>query len=181
MAEQFGVRRQRAGADAEDEPALREMIEHRRMGGDQHGMGLRQVGGAGRELDLPRFGNERGQELEAVGHILDHVSNVFATKRVVEAELVSQDEGLAVFLQGLDPVAMRWMHRHGEKAKSHCFLPCGLRFSNMIMITKAAGPSMRIGPVTAVPGRTPGSPALRHREHLCPAMPAWGWPRRYSD
>ena len=38
------------GADAEDEASLGQMIEHRRMGGDQHRVRLRQVGRAGRHL-----------------------------------------------------------------------------------------------------------------------------------
>jgi hypothetical protein len=46
---------------------------------------------------------------------------VLTTERIVEAELVSEDEGRPIFLQGLDPSTMRRVHRHGEKAKSHRF------------------------------------------------------------
>jgi hypothetical protein len=48
---------------------------------------------------------------------------MFAAERIVEAELIGQDEGLAVFLEGLDPVPMRRVHWHGEKAKSHVSIP----------------------------------------------------------
>ncbi len=40
-AERLGVGGERAGADAEDEAALRQMVEHRRVHGDQHRMHVR--------------------------------------------------------------------------------------------------------------------------------------------
>ena len=52
----------------------------------------------------------------AVGQMLAH-------EGVVEAELVGQDDGLAVLLQRLGPVPVHRMHRHREVAQSHSRSP----------------------------------------------------------
>ena len=118
-AEQFRVGGQRAGADAKDETAFREMIEHGRMGRDQHRMGLRQIGGAGRQLDRLGFVDQRRQELKAVGDVFDRIGNMFAAKRIIKAKPVRQNKRLAILFQRFDPIAMRRVHRHREKSKSH--------------------------------------------------------------
>ena len=66
-AERLGVGGQRAGAHAEDEAALRQMVEHRRLLGDQHRMHVRQVRGAGGELDGLGLRDQRAEEHHAVG------------------------------------------------------------------------------------------------------------------
>ena len=90
-AEQFGVGGQRAGADAKDETAFGKMIEHRRMGRDQHRVGLRQIGGAGRQLDRLGFVDQRRQKLKAVGDVLDGIGDVFAAKCIIKAEIDPQE------------------------------------------------------------------------------------------
>ena len=142
VAEQLGVRRERTGADAKDEAAFGQVIEHRRMGGDQHRMRLREIGRASRKLDLPRFRDERCEKLKAVGHVLDDVGDVLAAERVVEAELIGEDKRLTILLEGLDPIPMRRVHRHGEKAKSHVPVPDHY-FSNMLMIPENRCPVNR--------------------------------------
>ena len=51
IAQRLGVTAQRARADAENKAPLRQMIEHRRVRGEQHRMLLRQIRRAGAELD----------------------------------------------------------------------------------------------------------------------------------
>jgi len=82
-------------------------------------MRVRKVGGAGAELDLRGLGDEGRQEDETVGDVLRLVGQVLADKGVVKHQLVGQDDGLAVFLQGGDGVALPGMQRHGEVTKSH--------------------------------------------------------------
>ena len=123
---------ERAGRDAHDEAALREMVEHRRVDRDHHRMHLRQIGGAGRELDLLGVVDQRRLEQHAVGDVLAGVGQVLADEGVVEAELVGEDDRLAVFAQRLRPVAAHGMHRHGEVTQPHSrlrFLPTRLRMS----------------------------------------------------
>jgi len=121
-AERLGVSGQRAGAHAQDEAALRQMIEHRRLHRDQHRVHVREVRGAGRELDPRRRRDQRGVEHHAVGDGLAGVGEVLAHESVVKAELVGEDDGLAVLLERLGPVAVHGVHRHGEVAQPHSHL-----------------------------------------------------------
>ena len=113
--ERFRIGGERPGADAEDEAALREVIEHRRVRGDQRRMRMRQIRGSGGELDRLRLADQRGEKDEAVGDVLAAVGEVLADERVVEAEPVGEDHRLAVFLQRLQRMPMRRMHRHHEQ------------------------------------------------------------------
>ena len=122
-AERLGVGGQRAGADAEDEAAFRQMIEHRRVLGDQHRMHVREIAGAGGELDGLGVGDQRGVEDHAVGDVLGLVGEMLAHEGVIEAEPVGQDDGLAVLLQRLRPVPVNRVHRHREVAQSHSRSP----------------------------------------------------------
>ena len=110
---------QRAGADAEDEAAAREVVEHRGVRGDQHRMHLRQVGRAGRELDRLRVADERREEQHAARDVLGLLGQVLADERVVKAEPVREDDRLAVLLQRLGGAALHGMERHGEVAEAH--------------------------------------------------------------
>ena len=57
-----------------------------------------------RELDVLRVRDQRRQEEQAVGDVLALVGQVLADEGVVEAELVGEDDRLAVFLQRLGRV-----------------------------------------------------------------------------
>ena len=121
-AERLGVRGQRAGADAEQEPALEHVIEHRGLGGDQHRMAVGQVGGPGAELDAPRFRHQAGDEDHARRDGLGGVGDVLADESLAEAEPVGQDERLAILLEGGHVVALQPMDRHGEESELHAAL-----------------------------------------------------------
>jgi hypothetical protein len=82
-------------------------------------MHLGQVRRPGRQLDAPRHGDQRRQKLHAVGDVLRLVGQVLADERVMKAELVGEDHGLAILLEGLPPVARDGMNGHGEVAQSH--------------------------------------------------------------
>src|SRR5262249_522184 len=47
------------------------------------------------------------------------VGEVAAHEGVVETELVGEDDGLAVLLERLGPIAVHGVHRHGEVAQPH--------------------------------------------------------------
>src|SRR4051794_14860956 len=95
------------------------MIEHRRLRSDQHRMHMRQIGGAGRELDLPRFRYQRGQKDHAVGDVLAGIGEMLAHERVVKPEAVGEDDSLAVLLERLAPLPVHRVNRHGEIAQTH--------------------------------------------------------------
>ena len=80
---------------------------------------LRQVAGAGAELDLLGGMDQRGEEQERVGDVLGPVGQVLADEHVVEAELVGEDDRLAVFPQRDGRVPVQRMHRHHEYAELH--------------------------------------------------------------
>ena len=113
------VGRQRAGADAENEAALGQVVEHRRLRGQQRGVRLRKVAGAGGQLDGLGGVDQRGQEHHRVGDVLGRVGQVFADEHIVQAQAVGQDDGLAVFAQRLHGVPPEGMHRHHEHSESH--------------------------------------------------------------
>ena len=115
----------RSGADAEDEAALREVIEHRRVGSDERRMRVRQVRGAGRELDVFRRVYQRRQKNETVGDVLGFLREMLAHEGVVKTQLVGENDRFAVFLQRLGGRTMRGMQRHREIAKSHVGLGIG--------------------------------------------------------
>ena len=121
-ADRLGIRRERAGADAHDEAALRQMIEHRRVHRDHHRMHLREVGGAGRELDGLGVVNQRRQEQHAVGDVLAGVGQVLAHEGVMEAEPVGENDRLAVLAQRLRPIPADRVNRHREVAQPHFHL-----------------------------------------------------------
>src|SRR5262249_49817919 len=90
-SDRLRIRGERARADAHYESTPRQMIEHCRVDRDYHRMHLRQVGGAGRKLDVPCFVDQRGLEHHAVGNVLARVGEVFADEGIVKAELVGED------------------------------------------------------------------------------------------
>ena len=92
------------------------MIEHRRVRGEQHRMLLRQIGGAGTKLDGFGIADQRRQKQQAVGDVLRLLGQMLANECVVKTQLVGENDGLAVFLQGLGAIASQRMQGHGEIA-----------------------------------------------------------------
>jgi hypothetical protein len=95
------------------------VVEHCRVDRDHHRVHLREICGAGRELDGFGVVNQRRQEQHAVGDIFASVGQVLAHKGVVEAELVGKDDRLTILAQRLRPVPAHRVHRHGEVAQPH--------------------------------------------------------------
>ena len=65
----------------------------------------------------------RGDEHHAGRDVLGLVGRVLADIAFGEAELVGEDERLAVLAQRLPPVLVQRMDRHGEEAELHRGLP----------------------------------------------------------
>ena len=144
-AQEFGIRGEGAGADAEDEPAAGEVVEHRAVDGHQRRVHVGQVGRPGAQPDLGRVVDQRGQEDEAVGDVLVPVGEVLADEGVVEAEPVGEDHRLPVLAECLGPRPPLWVHRHGEVAQSHDDLLGG---QQVVPVT---------APASQEPRRRPGS------------------------
>ena len=100
---------------------LREMVEHRRVRRD-HAPDATATGCSCRCASLMFFvsHDERREEQQAVGDVLGSLGQMLADERVIKAELVGEDDDLAVFLQRLRRAAMQRMHRHREIAQPHC-------------------------------------------------------------
>ena len=75
--------------------------------------------GAGAELDALGRLDQRGDEHHARGDVLGAVGGVLADVALDEAELVGEDERLAVLAQRRPPVLAQRMDRHGEEAEFH--------------------------------------------------------------
>jgi hypothetical protein len=82
-------------------------------------MHLRQIGGAGGELDGLGRVNQRRQKQHAVGDVLAGIGQMLADEGVVEAKLVGEDDRLAVLAQRLRPVARQRVDRHREVTQPH--------------------------------------------------------------
>ena len=95
------------------------MIEHGDVGSDRGRMLVRHVHGASAKLDGLGVVDEAGDEHHARRDILGAVGRVLADISFDKAELVSQQERLTILAQGLPPVLVQRMDRHGEKAEFH--------------------------------------------------------------
>ncbi len=118
-AEHFGVGRQVAGADAEQKPAFQHMVEHRRFGRRRSRMVMAQIDRAGAQLDVLGLIRDRGQEHHRVRHRLEGVGDVLAHIGFGKAQLVGEQERLAVLAQGLGKGSGFGMQRHGEIGEVH--------------------------------------------------------------
>ena len=83
------------------------------------GMRVGHVDGAGAELDALGGVDQRGDEHDARGDVLGLVGDVLADVALHEAELVGQDERLAVLPERHPPILLERMDRHGEEAELH--------------------------------------------------------------
>ena len=119
IAEHLGVRQQPAGRDAEDEAPVEQMVEHRGIRRHRRRMIVRHVDRAGAELDAPGRLDQRADEHHARGDVLGAVGVVLADIAFGVAELVGEDERLAILAQRLAPVLLERMDRHGEEAEIH--------------------------------------------------------------
>ena len=82
-------------------------------------MGVRHIDGAGAEHDLLRVVREAGEEHETRGDVLREVGDVLADQRLDVAELIREQDRLAVLDIGLVRLPRRRMQRHHESAKAH--------------------------------------------------------------
>jgi hypothetical protein len=92
-------------------------------------MVVRHVDRAGAELDAPGRLDQRADEHHAGGDVLGAVGVVLADIAFGVAELVGENESLAILAQRLPPVLVERMDRHGEEAEVHLIL----RRSNFVM------------------------------------------------
>jgi hypothetical protein len=77
---------------------------------------VRHVDRAGAEFDLLGRVDQACDEHRAGGDVLGLVGGVLADVALDEAELVGEDEGLAVLAERFPPVLVQRMDRHGEEA-----------------------------------------------------------------
>ena len=118
-AEHLEVADEPAGAHAQDQPPVAQVIQQGGVGGGLHRVALRQVDHAGAELHARRARDQVGEEHEGAGHRLAQRRVVLADPELVEAEAVAGDRDLHVLLQhrvGVPPVIV---HRHHEHAELH--------------------------------------------------------------
>src|SRR5438046_5671675 len=115
--EQLEVASQATGPDAEDEAAAAELIEHRHVGGDGRGMHLRHIDDVRAELDALRPVDERGQEDQRRRDALAPRAEVLADEDFGEAEPISQEDGLLVFVEDHRIVPGGVVERHRDHAK----------------------------------------------------------------
>ena len=119
VAEDLGIGQQAAGADAEIQPAIEQMIEHRDLDRDGRGMAVRQVDRAGAEPHGLDAAGQAGEEHGAGGDVLRQVGDVLADIALAKAERVGEQERLLVLAQRFPPVAANRMDRHREDTELH--------------------------------------------------------------
>jgi hypothetical protein len=124
--EQLVVRRQAAGADAENEAPAAHVIELRGLGRDDGGMAVRQVDDAGGEHDAAGLRDEARHEHHRGRDRLAGGGEVLADPQFVEAEALGQQGFLRGLLEIRAKRPRRRMQRHHEQAKAHV----GLRSDN---------------------------------------------------
>ena len=150
IPEHLPVRRQPTGADAEDEPSLEHVVEHRDLRRDRSRMAVREIDRPGAKLDLLGHRSEAGEKDDRVGDRLCHVGHVLADERLGETELVREHDRVAVLLQRLHIIAPHGMQGHREIAEIHP------RASNTRREQSANAPRPRLPP------RPPREPAEDH-------------------
>jgi hypothetical protein len=127
IAEHLGVGRQAAGADAEIQPSVQHVIEHRDLGSDARRMRVGQIDRPGAQANALRAVRQARQEHHAGSDVLRLVGGVLSDIGLREAEFIGQYEGLAVLAQCLPPILGERMDRHSEKSEMHGSASRGFR------------------------------------------------------
>ena len=117
--QRLGVGAQDAGADPHQEPALQQVVEHRRVRRDDDRVRMGQVDDRGAELDLRGHAHQRREEHHAVRDVLALVGQMLAAIALGKAQPVSQDEGLAILGQRVGIGPPLGVDRHGEESELH--------------------------------------------------------------
>src|SRR5580704_1349098 len=118
---------QNAGADAEQQAALEQVVDQRRLRRDQERMVERQIHHRGAELDLRGEAGKRGAEHQARRNVLGKVGEMLAAIAFAVAELVGEYESLAIFPQRLGVGTRQRVDGHDEEAELHKLSPGGSR------------------------------------------------------
>ena len=115
------VRRQAARADADNQPPFQHVIEHGDVGGEGGRVAVGKVQRAGTQLDLVRGMDQTCKEHETRRNGFGQIGRMFANIGLHEPQLVRQNDGFAVFLEGFEVVAARRVQGHGEVTELHGF------------------------------------------------------------
>jgi hypothetical protein len=119
VPEHLGVRLEAAGADAEHQSALQEIVEHGDLACHLGGVVVGQVDRASAEDDALRAIDEACQKDRGGRDVLRQVRRVLADEGLLEAQLIGSRDDLPVFLQGFRVIPRRRMDRHGEERIVH--------------------------------------------------------------
>ena len=185
QSERLGVGAKDASADAQDEPAFEQIVEHRRVRGHDHGMAVRKIDHGRSDFHLRGRAQQRGDKHHAVGNVLGRVGEVLAAIAFAVSEPVGENKGFPILLERLDVAPCRGMHRHREIAKFHAFLRGAPRVGEAALLSRASlctrgGPRCRgasrpraggvVAPQYCV--RDQGGALIEYRPSMRP-----GWPR----
>ena len=126
IAEHLGIRHQPAGRDPEDEAPLQHVVEHRHLGRHAGGVRIRQVHGARAETDRSGLVGKARKEGDRRGDDLGMVGRVLAAIGLGKAQLLRQEERLAILSNALRDRLVQRVDRHGEKRQFHLALRAAL-------------------------------------------------------
>ena len=107
-------------------------------------MPLRQIAGAGCELDGFSIADEGREKEHAARDVLGALGQVLAYECVVKTEPVGEDDRVAILLQGIRRAPMLRVHRHREITQSHLETP--ERCAAVLAAKRAKGASSHGGP-----------------------------------
>src|ERR1700722_12133867 len=119
----FHVGAQDAGADAEQQAALEQVVDQRRLRRHQERMVERQINHRRAEFYLRGEAGERRAEHQARRNVLGEIGEMLAAIAFAVAQSVGEDEGLAVFPQRLGIGTRQRVDRHDEEAELHRISP----------------------------------------------------------
>ncbi len=95
------------------------MIEHRDLGRNRGRVAVRQVNRTGTEADPGGLPCEACQEDDAGGDRLGPIADMLAHERLAVAELVCQDDCLAILREAQREILPRRMQGHREEPEFH--------------------------------------------------------------
>ena len=126
VLEHLHVGRQAARADADNQAAFEQVVEHRHVGGKGGGVAIRQIQRAGAKRDVLGVVHQARQKHQAGRDRFGQIGGVLTDKGFGKAEPVGQQNRFAVFLQRFQIVAPGRVQGHGEVAEFHWYTPCTL-------------------------------------------------------